>query len=109
MKATQTINDWSVLYILGLELGLSSGVLDRIQQDNSKVLDCLRNMLSQWIDAGCASWAILVTALRSSLVQKKGLASEITMNHLCKCEVLTCYVLGCFQKADHSDINLYTV
>ena len=85
MKATQTINDWSVLYILGLELGLSPSVLDRIQQDNSKVLNCLRNMLSQWIDTGHASWAILVTALRSSLVQKKGLASEITMDHLCKC------------------------
>ena len=85
MKATQTINDWSVLYILGLELGLSSGVLDRIQQDNSKVLDCLRNMLSQWIDTGHASWAILVTALHSSLLLKEGLASEITMNHLCKC------------------------
>ena len=90
MKATHTINDWSVLYILGLELGLSSSVLDsvldRIQQDNSKVLDCLCNMLSQWIDAGRASWAILVTALRSSLVQKEGLASEITMDHLCMCK-----------------------
>ena len=87
MRATYTINDWSDL---GIELGLTNDIIVRIETDYSKQRDRLRNMLSQWIDTGRASWAILVTALHSPLVYKEGLASEITRNHPCKCEVLTC-------------------
>ena len=82
MRATHTINDWSTL---GIELGLTNDIIVRIKTDYSKHLDCLRNMLSHWIDTGRASWVILVTALRSPLVCKEGLASEITRDYPCKC------------------------
>ena len=83
MRAIYTVNDWSDL---GIELGLTNDIIVRTETDYSKQRDRLRNMLSQWIDTGHASWAILVAALRSPLVCKEGLASEITRNHPCKCK-----------------------
>ena len=86
MKATHTINNW---FLLGLELGVSSSVLGRIEQDSSKVLDRLCNMLLHWIGTGRASWAVLVRALHSPLLNKEGLANEIARNQPCKCNSLS--------------------
>ena len=82
MTATITINNWNHL---GLVLGLPPHVVDRIRQQYS-VQDHQQYILSHWIGTGCASWAGLVTALCSPLVNKQGLASEITRDHPCKCK-----------------------
>ena len=83
MTATNTINNWNQL---GLVLGLPHHVVDRIRQQYTSVQDHQQYILSHWIGTGCASWAGLVTALCSPLVNKQGLASEITRDHPCKCK-----------------------
>ena len=83
MIATITINNWN---LFGLVLGLPHHAVDRIRHQYTSVQDHQQYILSHWIGTGCASWAGLVTALCSPLVNKQGLASEITRDHPCKCK-----------------------
>ena len=82
MTATITVTN---LNGLGLALGLPPYILDRIRQQCTTVQDQLQGILSYWIGTGHASWARLVEALRSCLVNMEGLAKEIVSNHPCKC------------------------
>ena len=34
---------------IGIELGIDEGTLDAINEDNRKVEDCLREMITQWL------------------------------------------------------------
>ena len=48
-------------------------------------------MILKWLDTGEASWSSLVEALKSPLVNKKGLAEQIIKDHPKKCCMLYDY------------------
>ena len=74
-----SVGDWKSL---GLKLKLRKYQLDDIDNNNrERVKDCRREMISQWLDTGNASWHALVRALASPLVGKRDLAMEIAKNH----------------------------
>ena len=52
---------------------------------SGNVRDCLKAMISLWLDTGNASWRALVRALASPLVGKRDLAGKIAAEHT-KCE-----------------------
>ena len=63
-------------------LGLKKDALDRIDQNKRGIVeDCRKEMLSQWLDTGEATWHCLVQALMSPLVNKKGLATVLAKQH----------------------------
>ncbi len=67
--------DWENV---GLELGLNSGTLDGIKGPFKDHRDCLRDMLKKWLNTSPGpSWEGLVQALRSPIVGKVGLASQL--------------------------------
>ena len=82
MEETHSMNDW---YVMGLALGVPPNVIERINQESLTVQNFQHKILYHWLETGCASWAKLVKALRSSSVCKEGLAREIARNHPCKC------------------------
>ena len=67
-------------YNIGLELGLSPGTLDAIQQTYHHVADdCLRETLKLWL-RGCGrrpSWSCLARCLRSQTVGLVELAEQL--------------------------------
>ena len=81
MIASITVTNWNGL---GLALGLPSYILGRIKQQYTTVQDQIQDVLYHWIGTGDASWARLVEALRSPLVNMEGLAKQIACNHLRK-------------------------
>ena len=78
LEATVEVTDWC---ILGLKLGLPFHLLERIKCDGRNVQDCQRIMTSKWLDTGVASWSSLVKALKSPLINKNGVAEQITKDH----------------------------
>ena len=79
LEATISVTEWKSL---GLKLKLKKYQLENIDDNNrGKVKDCRREMISQWLDTGNASWCALVRALASPLVGKRGLAMEIAEKH----------------------------
>ena len=82
----ETVDDWPCWHSLGLALDLEKYRLDLIHIDHrGNVRDCLKAMLSLWLDTGNASWRALVRALASPLVGKRYLAEKIAAEHS-KCE-----------------------
>ena len=55
--------------------------LNRIGRDYSRTLDRLQKALECSLNTGCTSWASIVQALRSPLINMDGLANEIARNH----------------------------
>ena len=82
MIAIITVTNWNGL---GLALGLLPYILDRTKQQYTTVQDQIQDVLYHWIGSGVASWAGLVEALQSPLVNMEGLAKQIACNHLRKC------------------------
>ena len=79
LKAILSVNEWDDL---GLELGLKKSALDEIHQNKSGIVkDCRKEMVSQWLDTGKATWCGLVQALMSPLVKKRALAVELAKQH----------------------------
>ena len=80
LRAITSVVNW---HSLGLELpGLESDQLDKIEKDNrGRVDDCLKAMVSEWLDTDVATWRGLVQALTSPLVKKRGLAVKIAKQH----------------------------
>ena len=78
LEATVEVTDWC---ILGLKLGLPVHLLERIECDGRNVQDRQRIMTLKWIDTGVASWSSLVEALKSPLINKNGVAEQITKDH----------------------------
>ena len=74
---------------LGLELGLSSSILQRIKLEHREdTSECLRDMLWSWLTEkdnvkakGGANWETLVNALKSSKVEECKLAAQVSRNH----------------------------
>ena len=81
LRAITSVVNW---HSLGLELPgwKSYDQLEKIEIDNRwSVDDCVRTMVSQWLDTGVATWRGLVQALTSPLVNKRGLAVKIAKQH----------------------------
>ena len=79
LRAINPVTDW---HTLGLELpGLEEHDLQRIEMNNHGIVDCQRQMISQWLHTGQATWSSLVHALMSPLVNKKDLALQIAQDH----------------------------
>ena len=67
-------------YNLGLELGLTAGTLDAIQQTNVNNVDnCFRNMLKEWLRKTelVPTWSSLARALREAPVGLGELAQRL--------------------------------
>ena len=88
MTATLEVTD---CYNLGLELHIPPDVLDNMEKDFPNPSKFHRKMLMHWLCTGCASWLLLANALREPLVNEKGLADQITINHPCECSILLNY------------------
>ena len=86
LRATVEVTDW---YSLGLELGLPVHQLDTIRRDGYDEADRKRKMSLNWMDTGVASWSSLVEALKSPLVNKEGVAEQITKDHPRTCKYVT--------------------
>ena len=84
MRATVEVNDW---YSLGLELRILHHELEKIQADGRDIQDHQRKMILKWLDTGCATWSILVEALKSPLINKVAVAEKITKDHPRKYEI----------------------
>ena len=91
MTAAITVINWSDL---GLVLGVPPHVVNEIRKDYTSVQDRRHYVLYHWIETGDATWAGLVEALHSPLVNMKGLAGHIASNHPCKyvCRIISCVV-----------------
>ena len=66
-------------YDIGVELEVSTAMLDAIQRDRGNAADCLREMLMKWLSSTSPppTWSSLVQALSSAPVEEKRLAEEI--------------------------------
>ena len=80
-KATFIISDWSTL---GVQLGLPRSSVEKLEIENTEIVDLQQKILQQWLDTGSASWAKLVKALTSEVVDKAVLATRIAKDHLSK-------------------------
>ena len=67
---------------LGSALGIPSYKLERIAEENSKVLARQRGMYKAWIDSGKATWKGLCDALRNFLVNQSIVADRIEKKYL---------------------------
>ena len=78
MEETIEVTDWREV---GGALGIQEYRLDRIEEENKKVLARQRQMYRAWIDTGKATWKSLCDALRKPTVDKGGVADKIEQNH----------------------------
>ena len=71
-------------YYIGLELGLSTGILDAIKTENrSEYQTCLTECLKWWIaHEVLPTWLVIIEALRSPLVGMNQLAEMIEMKYM---------------------------
>ena len=88
--ATVEVTDW---YSLGLTLGLPDYQLDTIRRDGYDETDRKRKMIIKWMDTGLASWSSLVEAVKNPLINKKGVAEQITKDHPCKYIITFIYII----------------
>ena len=79
LTETQNIADWNILSLL---LGVEDADVQRIKQDNpGESLDQQNAIIKAWLNKGSASWAILVAALRDSLIKRGADANRIAKAH----------------------------
>ena len=67
---------------VGSTLGIPSYKLERIAEENNKVLARQREMYKAWIDSGKATWKALCDALRNVLVNQSIVADKIEKKYL---------------------------
>ena len=79
LTETENIADWNILSLL---LGVEDVDVQRIRQDNPGAsLDQQKAIIMAWLNKGSASWAILVSALRDSLIKRGADANRIAKAH----------------------------
>ena len=63
-------------------LRLNGSSIDRISADNYRVRDCMRAMLSEWLNREISpTWQTIVEALRSGPVKELRLARDIEQKY----------------------------
>ena len=76
----QARNKWR---FIGLGLKVQSDDLEAIQDNNKKVEDCLRCMLTKWLEKSeNNTWEAIVQVLRKRTVGRHDVASQITKDQL---------------------------
>ena len=85
LEATVEVTDW---YSVGLTLGLPVHMLDTIRRDGCNETDRKRKMILKWLDTGEASWSSLAEALKSPLINKRGIAEQICKDHPGTCKYI---------------------
>ena len=78
-EETIEVTDWQAL---GIALHVQHYTIVRIKNGNEGPLGCQRKMFMAWIDSGKATWNGLCDALRSSTVNKVGVANAIEQKYL---------------------------
>ena len=64
-------------YNIGLQLDIPHTTLDCFKQNYSDQTDLMCEVLKHWLDTAVPSWEAVVTALRSSIVDKKNVAEQL--------------------------------
>ena len=78
-RATLGVTDWSQLALL---IGVSQAEYSRIVANNpNDVMKQQKQIVISWLNAGKASWAILVAALRDPLIGMDAIANKIAQDH----------------------------
>ena len=72
-----SVDDWSILALL---LGLSNYTLKYINE-RSMFSQAASGIVTEWLEGGSASWAVLVSALRDPLVHETNIAYKIAEDH----------------------------
>ena len=70
---------------LGLCLGLKNSTLKAIEENESKVAKCKREMVISWLrmkDNSTPSWQALVSALKKPIVGRRDIACQIKKTHM---------------------------
>ena len=79
LTETKNIADWNILSLL---LGVEDVDVQRIRQDNPGAsLDQQKAIIMAWLNKGSASWAMLIGALRHSLINRGADAKRIAKAH----------------------------
>ena len=79
LRETKNIPDWDTLFFL---LGVEDADMQRIKQDNPGAsLKQQREVIRVWLNKGSATWAMLVGALRDSLIERGSDADRIAKAH----------------------------
>ena len=78
-RETQTIvEEWTFLHLL---IGIPQADFTRISKDHQNIKGRQMAFIKHWLNSGNASWAILVAALRDSVVGLGALADKIAKKH----------------------------
>ena len=79
LKETQNIADWGTLSLL---LGIDNADVQRIRQNNPGAsFNQQTAIIMAWLNKGKASWAALISALRSDLIGRGADANRIARAH----------------------------
>ena len=71
-------------YNIGLQLDIPHTTLDCFKQNYSDQSDLMREVLKYWLDTAVdppPAWETIVTALRSSIVDKKKVAEQLELKY----------------------------
>ena len=66
---------------IGRELGVKQDTLSKIRTNYSDSGDCLRIMLSQWLEKHCITWKSIITILRTPCVGESNLTYQLEAKH----------------------------
>ena len=66
---------------IGLELNLTKGTIEAIEQRNQNPEDRLYRVVNEWLNKGTATWRKLVDALYSSPGGEKGLSRQLEQKY----------------------------
>ena len=70
--------------LIGLGLKVLPGDLQAIEDENRKQEDCLRCMLTKWLEkSDNNTWEAIVQVLKKSTVGRHDVAKQITTDKLC--------------------------
>ena len=67
-------------YFIGLELGISHWIMNKINHIYLNPLDLLRETLKHWLQTAVGprpTWRAVVTALKSPLINEKNIAAQL--------------------------------
>ena len=79
LTETKNIAQWEVLSMV---LGVDDDSIQRIKMNNvGSSLTQQKEIIMAWLNGGNASWASLVRALRSPLINRGADANRIARNH----------------------------
>ena len=77
---------------IGRELGVKQDTLSKIRTNHSDSGDCLRIMLTEWLEKHCITWKGIIAILRIPVVGESHLAYQLEAKH-CPSEHLSMIIM----------------